>query len=93
MLFGRFGANLIGRRADLVGSALSDPFLSYSAALGGLAGPLHGLANQEALRFVLEMKDALGGSTDPEKVKEHIWSVLNSGRVRFPHFSLLLHDD
>lgn len=68
---------------DLVGSALSDPFLSYSAALAGLAGPLHGLANQEALRFVLEMKDALKGSTDPEKVKEHIWSVLNSGRVRF----------
>jgi citrate synthase len=28
--------------ADLVGSALSDPYLSYSAALLGLAGPLHG---------------------------------------------------
>ena len=28
----------------LVGSALSDPFLSYSAGLQGLAGPLHGYA-------------------------------------------------
>jgi hypothetical protein len=29
-----------------VGSALSDPYLSFAAALNGLAGPLHGLANQ-----------------------------------------------
>ena len=27
---------------DLVGSTLSDPYLSYSAALFALAGPLHG---------------------------------------------------
>ncbi|KAI9627752.1 hypothetical protein H4Q26_017189 [Puccinia striiformis f. sp. tritici PST-130] len=53
--------------ADLVGSALSDPFLSYSAALAGLAGPLHGLANQEALRFVLEMKKAVGDKPSAEK--------------------------
>lgn len=64
-----------------MGSALSDPFLSYSAALAGLAGPLHGLANQEALRFVLEMKKAVGDKPSPEKVKEYIWSVLKSGRV------------
>ena len=30
----------------LVGSALSDPYLSFAAGLNGLAGPLHGLANQ-----------------------------------------------
>lgn len=29
-----------------VASALSDPYLSFAAALNGLAGPLHGLANQ-----------------------------------------------
>jgi citrate synthase len=27
---------------DLVGSTLSDPYISYSAALFALAGPLHG---------------------------------------------------
>lgn len=32
--------------SHLVGSALSDPYLSFSAAMNGLAGPLHGLANQ-----------------------------------------------
>lgn len=35
----------------LVGSALSDPFLSLAAGLNGLAGPLHGLANQEVLFY------------------------------------------
>lgn len=44
------GGNVSAHTTHLVGSALSDPFLSYSAALGGLAGPLHGLANQEVLR-------------------------------------------
>lgn len=32
-----------------VASALSDPYLSFAAALNGLAGPLHGLANQVLL--------------------------------------------
>ncbi|CEQ42749.1 SPOSA6832_04610, partial [Sporobolomyces salmonicolor] len=44
------GGNVSAHTTHLVGSALSDPFLSYSAALAGLAGPLHGLANQEVLR-------------------------------------------
>ena len=34
----------------LVGSALSDPYLSLAAGMNGLAGPLHGLANQEVLK-------------------------------------------
>ena len=29
-----------------VGSALADPYLSFAAGMNGLAGPLHGLANQ-----------------------------------------------
>lgn len=32
--------------SHLVGSALSDPYLAFAAAMNGLAGPLHGLANQ-----------------------------------------------
>lgn len=40
----------------LVNSALSDPYLSLSASMNGLAGPLHGLANQEVLRFIKEFK-------------------------------------
>ena len=37
------GGNVSAHTGKLVGSALSDPFLSYAAALNGLAGPLHGL--------------------------------------------------
>ncbi|VDK55302.1 unnamed protein product, partial [Anisakis simplex] len=43
------GGNVSAHTCHLVGSALSDPFLSFSAAMAGLAGPLHGLANQEVL--------------------------------------------
>ncbi len=66
---------------DLVGSALSDPFLSYSAALAGLAGPLHGLANQEVLRFILGLQKEIGSNVTNEQMKDHIWSVLKSGQV------------
>lgn len=75
------GGNVSAHTTHLVGSALSDPYLSYSAALGGLAGPLHGLANQEVLRFVLKMQETIGNNATPEKVEEHIWSVLKSGQV------------
>jgi citrate synthase len=46
------GGNVSAHTCHLVGSALSDPYLSYSAAMAGLAGPLHGLANQEVLVFI-----------------------------------------
>jgi len=66
---------------DLVGSALSDPFLSYAAALAGLAGPLHGLANQEVLSFILQMVKEVGGEASDEQIKEQLWAILKSGRV------------
>jgi citrate synthase len=40
------GGNVSAHTCHLVGSALSDPYLSFSASMAGLAGPLHGLANQ-----------------------------------------------
>ncbi|KAM0750135.1 citrate synthase [Meredithblackwellia eburnea MCA 4105] len=75
------GGNVSAHTTHLVGSALSDPFLSYSAALGGLAGPLHGLANQEVLRFILGMQKEFGDSLDNEGVKKAIWATLNKGQV------------
>lgn len=39
------GGNVSAHATHLVGSALADPYLSYSAGVNGLAGPLHGLAN------------------------------------------------
>lgn len=51
------GGNVSAHTCHLVGSALADPYLSFSAAMNGLAGPLHGLANQECLKWLTELKD------------------------------------
>ncbi|CAD6587858.1 MAG: citrate (Si)-synthase, partial [Cyphobasidiales sp. Tagirdzhanova-0007] len=75
------GGNVSAHTTHLVNSALSDPFLSYSAGLAGLAGPLHGLANQEVLRFLLDMQKQVGDNITPESITEYTWSVLKSGRV------------
>jgi citrate synthase len=75
------GGNVSAHTTHLVGSALSDPFLSYSAGLQGLAGPLHGLAAQEVLRFILDMQKTVGTSFTEGEVKDFLWSVLKSGRV------------
>lgn len=75
------GGNVSAHATHLVGSALSDPFLSYSAGLQGLAGPLHGLAAQEVLRFVQAMRKKIGDNHTAEDVKNYLWSLLNSGQV------------
>lgn len=75
------GGNVSAHATHLVGSALSDPFLSYSAGLQGLAGPLHGLAAQEVLRFVQKMKAKIGSNYSDSDVKDYLWSLLKSGQV------------
>jgi citrate synthase len=75
------GGNVSAHATHLVGSALSDPFLSYSAGLQGLAGPLHGLAAQEVLRFIQKMKTKIGNSYSDSDVKDYLWSLLKSGQV------------
>ena len=73
--------NVSAHATRLVGSALSDAYLSFSAAMSGLAGPLHGLANQETLRWVMQLKEKLGGRPNQEQIKEALWETLNSGQV------------
>ncbi|KAL8727748.1 MAG: hypothetical protein Q9166_005861 [cf. Caloplaca sp. 2 TL-2023] len=75
------GGNVSAHATHLVGSALSDPFLSYSAGLQGLAGPLHGLAAQEVLRWILKMQSHIGTSYSDKDVKDYLWSTLRSGQV------------
>jgi len=76
------GGNVSAHTTHLVGSALCDPYLCLSAGLNGLAGPLHGLASQEVMRWINAMKAELGGGVpSTEAVREYIWSTLNSGRV------------
>ena len=65
----------------LVGSALSDPYLSFSAGMNGLAGPLHGLANQECLNFILGFTKQYGEGWTKDDIKDYVHQTLSSGRV------------
>ncbi|MFQ6612435.1 MAG: citrate (Si)-synthase [Fidelibacterota bacterium] len=75
------GGNVSAFSALTVASALSSPYYAVSAGLNGLAGPLHGLANQECLKFVLGIRDHFKGVPDKEAMKQYCWDWLNSGRV------------
>jgi citrate synthase len=76
------GGNVSAHTTHLVGSALSDPYLSLAAGMNGLAGPLHGLANQEVIKWIFEMRESLGSeSPTKEQIAEYVQQTLNSGKV------------
>jgi citrate synthase len=76
------GGNASALTCHVVGSALSDPYYSVCSGLSALAGPLHGLANQECLEFVLDLKESLGGGVPTkEALTKACWDRLNSGQV------------
>ncbi len=76
------GGNVSAHTTHLVGSALSDPFLSYAAGMNGLAGPLHGLANQEVIKWIYEMQESLG-TEEPskEQIADYVQQTLAAGKV------------
>jgi len=75
------GGNVSAHTSHCVGSALSDPYYAISAGLNGLAGPLHGLANQECLKWVIMVRDKFGGIPTDEQLKSFAWETLNAGEV------------
>jgi citrate synthase len=76
------GGNVSAHAIHLVGSALSDPYLSFTAGMAGLAGPLHGLANQEVIRWTLGMRDELGGGLpSKEQIANYVKKTLADGKV------------
>jgi len=75
------GGNVSANTCHTVGSALSDPYYSVSAGLNGLAGPLHGLANQECLGFVLQIREQFNGVPTEEQLTKACWDLLNGGQV------------
>ncbi|KAM7537140.1 hypothetical protein Aperf_G00000070161 [Anoplocephala perfoliata] len=75
------GGNVSAHTCHLVGSALSDPYLSFSAAMCGLAGPLHGLANQEVLMWIMNLVKSKGKSPTDEQIIEFVKETLDSGKV------------
>ncbi len=75
------GANVSAHASHLVCSALSDIYLSCSAGMNGLAGPLHGLANQECLRWLIGVRDYFGGIPPREALEDYIVKQLKEGRT------------
>jgi citrate synthase len=76
------GGNVSAHATHLVGSALSDPYYSWTAGVCGLAGPLHGLANQECLRWLEKTQAALKGAEPTvENITEYAKKTLAEGHV------------
>jgi citrate synthase len=76
------GGNVSAHTTHLVGSALSDPYLAFAAGMNGLAGPLHGLANQEVISWILEMRKEIGADLPTEQqIADYIHKTLTDGRV------------
>jgi citrate synthase len=49
--------------------------------MNGLAGPLHGLANQECLKFLLDLQTKLGKTWNEEDIRKYVQDTLASGKV------------
>lgn len=76
------GGNVSAHATHLVGSALSDPYLCLAAGMNGLAGPLHGLANQEVVKWIFEMRKELKTEIpSKEQIAEYVKKTLSEGRV------------
>ncbi|MBS1733643.1 MAG: citrate (Si)-synthase, eukaryotic [Bacteroidetes bacterium] len=76
------GGNVSAHTTHLVGSALSDPYLSFAAGMNGLAGPLHGLANQEVIKWIFELREQIGSdSPTKEQIEEYVKKTLSEGKV------------
>jgi citrate synthase len=76
------GGNVSAHTTHLVGAALSDPYLSYAAGMNGLAGPLHGLANQEVIKWIFEMREKLGTECPAkDQIAQYVKDTLAAGKV------------
>ncbi|MFT5834490.1 MAG: citrate synthase [Cognaticolwellia sp.] len=76
------GGNASAHTTHLVGSTLSDPYLSLAGGMCSLAGPLHGLANQEVIKWVFKMLDQLGTREPSEdQIRDYVNQTLAAGKV------------
>ncbi|MBR9921014.1 MAG: citrate (Si)-synthase [Bacteroidetes bacterium] len=76
------GGNASAHTVHLIGSTLSDPYLAFAGGMNSLAGPLHGLANQEVIKWIFKMLDALGTKNpSKEQIAEYVNGTLQAGRV------------
>jgi len=78
------GGNASAHATHLVGSTLSDPYLAFSGGLNALAGPLHGLANQEVLGWIQQLQAKFqkeGKEVNKQTITDFAWETLKAGKV------------
>jgi len=76
------GGNASAHTAHLVNSTLADPYLSFAGGMTSIAGPLHGLANQEVIKWIFEMTETLGTDRPTkEQIAKYVQDTLDSGKV------------
>ena len=76
------GGNASAHTTHLVGSTLSDAYYALAGGMSALAGPLHGLANQEVIKWIFRMLDTLGTRRPTkEQISDYVHSTLASGQV------------
>lgn len=73
--------NASAHATHLAASTLSDIYYAFSAGINSLAGPLHGLANQESLGWLLHIHDQFTGVPTREQLRQFAWDTLNAGQV------------
>ena len=74
--------NVSAHTGHLIASALSDVYYSISGMINGLAGPLHGLANEQVLRWIQGVYEKMGGKIPTEEeMKKFVWDTLSGGQV------------
>ncbi len=75
------GANASVLTSRIVNSSLSDLFYCLSGAMNCLAGPLHGLANQESVKFSFRILEEFMGVPTDDDLEAYVWETLQSGKV------------
>ena len=76
------GGNVSAHATHLVGSALANPYYSFSAGMNGLAGPLHGMANQDVMHWLNRMKREIGSEQPSvDQIREYAFETLSKGQV------------
>ncbi len=76
------GGNASAHTTHLVGSTLSDAYYALAGGMNALAGPLHGLANQEVIKWIFRMLDTLGTRRPTkDQISDYVNSTLAAGQV------------
>jgi citrate synthase len=76
------GGNASAHTTHLVGSTLSDVYYSLASGMNALAGPLHGLANQEVIKWVLKMLESIDNDNPTkEQITDYVHKTLSEGKV------------